>query len=192
MFLSKSFHNMIDADARAHQLYVQNAGWTAFPTYISFERINLNYQFFPHFHPYVAVNRAAVPMMKLSLLERLKEGGLPELEDSDTLYMPQPNPPPGQPKQALVVIPNSTRASLSASIAALRPSDNSTLALTAGTPLTLADNTLVTVPKGTLCSDSPPMPAAPIFSCRTAAVNCFTRGYYEPLLRGARPIISCS
>ncbi|PZN78313.1 MAG: insecticidal toxin protein [Candidatus Methylumidiphilus alinenensis] len=150
MFLSKSFHNMIDADARAHQLYVQNAGWTAFPTYISFERINLNYQFFPHFHPYVAVNRAAVPMMKLSLLERLKEGGLPELEDSDTLYMPQPNPPPGQPKQALVVIPNSTRASLSASIAALRPSDNSTLALTAGTPLTLADNTLVTVPKGTL------------------------------------------
>ena len=96
MKLATSFHNSIDA-ARAYQIYASEGRWIPVPIYITTRSVN--YEFFPHFHPYVAANRARVPGMKLSLMERLKEGGLPELEDSDTLYMPQPNPPAGQPLQ---------------------------------------------------------------------------------------------
>jgi hypothetical protein len=149
MKLSTSFHNMIDANARAFQVYTGDNGWIPFPIYITFKYRSANYQFFPHFHPYVAANRAAVPGMKLSLIERLKEGGLLELQDSDTLYMPQPNPPAGQPLQPLTVVPNSTRATLSAATSAVRPSDGTVLSLSAGTPLTLPDGAAATVPAGT-------------------------------------------
>jgi hypothetical protein len=148
MKLSQSFHNTLDANARAYQMYSNN-GWEPWPHYITIRNRSLNYLFFPHFHPYVASNRAAMPGMKLSLMERMKEGGLPELEDSDTLYMPQPNPPSGQPLQPLTVIPASTRATLAVGTSAVRPSDGAILSLAAGTPLTLPDLTNVTVPMGT-------------------------------------------
>ena len=48
------------------------------------------YQFYPFFHPYVGRDRAFVSGVKLSLIQRLRDGGVPELEASDTLYMPQP------------------------------------------------------------------------------------------------------
>lgn len=147
MKLSNSFHNTIDLNTRAYQINT-TGGWIPYPIYISFKNRSLNYQFFPHFHPYVAGNRAFVPNIQLSLIERLKEGGFPELQASDILYMPQPNPA-NQP-QPLVVIPGSTRATLSAATAAVRSSDGATLSLAAGTPLTLPDGTVATVPAGTV------------------------------------------
>jgi hypothetical protein len=146
MYLTQSFHNTIDTNARAYQLYNPAGRWIPFPIYITFKERSLNYLFSPHFHPYVAANRAFVPGMQLSLIQRLRDGGLPELEDSDTLYLPQPNPPAGQPMQPLTVIPGSTRATLSAGTSAVRPSDGTVLNLSAGTPLTLPDGTMVTVP----------------------------------------------
>jgi len=150
MKLTQSFHNTIDANARAYQLYTSPGGWVPYPVYITVRDRSVNYQFFPHFHPYVAGNRAFVPGVKLSLIERLKDGGLPELLDSDTLYLPQPNPPSGQPLQPLTVISGSTRVTLSQDTSATRPSDGTILSLTAGTPLTLPDGIIVTVPAGTL------------------------------------------
>jgi hypothetical protein len=149
MYLTQSFHNAIDTSARAYQLYDPAGRWIPFPIYITFKERSLNYLFSPHFHPYVAANRAFIPGMQLSLIQRLRDGGLPELEDSDTLYLPQPNPPAGQPLQPLTVIPGSTRATLSAGISAVRPSDGTVLNLSAGTPLTLPDGTAVTVPAST-------------------------------------------
>jgi len=147
MKLSNSFHNTIDLNTRGYQINTPG-GWIHYPTYISFKDRSLNYQFFPHFHPYVAGNRAFVPNMQLSLIERLKEGGFLELQASDILYMPQPNPA-NQPRP-LVVVPGSTRATLSAAVSSLRPSDGATLSLVPGTPLTLPDGTVATVPAGTV------------------------------------------
>jgi hypothetical protein len=144
---SQSFHNTVDATARAFQVNT-GGSWVPFPVYISFKDRSLNYQFFPHFHPYVAANRGFVAGMKLSLMERLKDGGFPELQDSDTLYMPQPNSTTSP--QPLVVIPGSTRATLTAAVSAVRPSDGLSLNLAVGTPVTLPDLTTVTVPKNTL------------------------------------------
>jgi hypothetical protein len=146
MKLSESFHNTVDATARAYQVNTSE-GWVPFPVYISFKERSLNYQFFPHFHPYVAANRSLVAGMKLSLMERLKDGGFPELQDSDTLYMPQPNLTTSP--QPLVVIPGSTRATLTAAVTVVRPSDGAILNLAIATPLTLPDLTTVTVPKNT-------------------------------------------
>ena len=150
MALLQSFHNTIDLQARAYQIYTSDRGWISFPIYITIRDRSLNYQFFPHFHPYVAANRASIAGMKLSLVERLKEGGLTELGGSDALYMPQPNPPTGQPIQPLAVIPGSTRATLAATTTVVRPADGTNLSLTPGTPLTLPDLILVTVPAGTV------------------------------------------
>lgn len=145
---TQSFHNTIDAAVKSYQVYTKPVGWGPFPIYISFKDRSLNYQFFPHFHPYVASNRAFVANMKLSLMERLKEGGLPELEDSDTLYMPQPNPP--NSPLPLAVIAGSTRITLTASVSATRVSDGTSLTLAAGTPMTLPGGIVATVPKDTL------------------------------------------
>jgi hypothetical protein len=131
--IAQSFHNTIDAQARAYQFY-NGEIWINYNPFITLTNRKLSYQFFPHFHPYVP-----------DLIHRLNDGGLPELEDSDTLYLPQPNPPPGQP---LTVIPDSTRATLLNAAAGSRP-DGSAAPLTAGTPLTLAHGTVVTVPSGT-------------------------------------------
>jgi len=150
MKLSQSFHDTVDLNARAYQIYTNPGGWVPFPIYITFRERSLTYQFFPHFHPYIAANRAFVPDLKLSLVERLKDGGLPELEDSDTLYLTQQTPPAIQPAQPLAVVPGSTRIALSAATSATRTSDGTVLSLNAGTPMTLPDGIVVTVPAGTL------------------------------------------
>jgi hypothetical protein len=131
--LLQSFHNTVDRQARAYQYYTGD-GWINYNPFITLTDRSLTYQFFPHFHPYVP-----------DLIQRLNNGGFSELQDSDTLYLPQPNPPPGQP---LNVIPDSTRATLLSATAGTRP-DGSPTPLTAGTPLTLVHGTIVTVPAGT-------------------------------------------
>jgi hypothetical protein len=146
-----SFHNSIDRNARAYQIFSAGS-WIPNQLYITLRERSLNYRFFPHFHPYVAANRAFVPGMQLSLIQRLQEGGLAALEDSDTLYLPQPNPPAGRSLQPLVVVPGSTRAALSADATAVRPADGTTLSLAAGTPLTLPDGIIVTISSGTIVS----------------------------------------
>jgi receptor-binding and translocation channel-forming TcA subunit of Tc toxin len=146
--VTKSFHDAIDAEARAYLSYV-GGNWQPQPTSITLKQRTVAYQFFPHFHPYVAANRAFVPNMQLSLIARLMDGGLTELQDSDTLYMPQPNPPSGKPLQPLAVISGSVRATLAGDTNATRTADGTSIALTAGTPLTLPDATQVTIPKGT-------------------------------------------
>jgi Tc toxin complex TcA C-terminal TcB-binding domain len=132
-----SFHNTID-NARAYQAYTVAGNWGIWNPYITIRNRSLTYQFFPHFHPYVA-----------QLIQRLNDGGFPELQQSDTLYLPQPNPPSGQPLQPLNVIAGSTRATLLAGATGQRPNGGPSIALTAGTPLTLPDGTSMTVPKGT-------------------------------------------
>jgi len=132
-----SFHNTID-NARAYQTYTLAGSWGYVSPFITIRNRSLNYQFFPHFHPYVP-----------DLIRRLNEGGFPELQQSDALYLPQPNPPSGQPFQPLDVIPGTTRATLLANGNGHRPNGGATVALTAGTPLTLPDGTQVTVNAGT-------------------------------------------
>jgi len=132
-----SLHNSIDI-ARANQTYTVNGDWQYVLQYITLVNRSLTYQFSPHFQPYVA-----------DLIKRLNDGGVAELQQSDTLYLPQPNPPSGQPLQPLNVIPNSTRATLNANESGNRPNGGPAIALTAGTPLTLPDGTTVTVKAGT-------------------------------------------
>jgi hypothetical protein len=136
MATTKSFHNTVDS-ARMYLSYT-GSGWKTGSTYITFRNRSLTYQFFPHFHPYVP-----------ALIQRLNEGGFPELQDSDTLYLPQPNPPSGQPLQPLTPFPNSTRATLLANVPGQRPNGGPAIALSAGTPMTLPAGTTVTVPAGT-------------------------------------------
>src|SRR5262249_61769197 len=59
------------------------------------------------------------------------------------------NPSPPRVFNLPAVIPKSARPSLTANVAAVRPADGTTLSLTAGTPLTLPDQTIVTIPVGT-------------------------------------------
>jgi hypothetical protein len=134
--LSQSFHNSIDT-ARAYQTFT-TGGWITRPPFITLRERSLTYRFFTHFHPYVP-----------DLLQRLNENGFAALQESDTLYLPQPNPPSGQPMQPLSVIPNSTRATLLADVTGNRPNGGSSIALSAGTPLILPDGTGVIVKAGT-------------------------------------------
>src|ERR1039458_4928304 len=131
--ITQSFHNTVDTQARAYQYY-NGEGWINYNPFITLTDRSLTYQFFPHFHPYVP-----------DLIQRLNNGGFSELQDSDTLYLPQPNPLPGQP---LTVIPDSTRATLLKAASGTRP-DGSPAPLTAGTSMTLAHGTTVKVPSGT-------------------------------------------
>ena len=134
---TKSFHNSVDS-ARADKAY-NGASWTYINPYITTKNRRLKYQFFPHFHPYVP-----------DLIERLNEGGFASLQESDTLYLPQPNPPSGQPLQPLAVIPDSTRAILVANVTGNRPNGGAAITLSAGTPLTLPYGTTVNVAAGTV------------------------------------------
>jgi hypothetical protein len=127
---SKSFHNSYDIAVNSYQTYTVD-GWQK-GSYITLRNRSLDYLFFAHFHPYV-----------LPLIQRLNEGGIGELEDSDTLYLPQPSGGP------LTVIPNSTRAALLSAVTAHRP-DATSVSLSAGTPLTLPDGTPVRIAPGTL------------------------------------------
>lgn len=138
---TRSFHSTVDL-ARQYQAFTPANNWKAVPIYVTLRNRSLTYQFFPHFHPYVA-----------SLIERLNDGGFDALQDSDTLYLPQPNPPSGRPLQPLTVIPDSTRATLLANVTGNRPNGGPSVFLTAGTPLTLPADTMVTVKAGTVISN---------------------------------------
>src|SRR2546426_2813644 len=127
---SNSFHNLTDQQIHAYQTCVKGK-WGG-GSYVTLRNRSLTYQFFPHFHPYV------VP-----LVHRLNDGGISELQESDTLYLPLPPPTNGQPLP-LNVLPDTTRAILSKTVTAFRP-DNSAVSLSAGTPLTLPDNTMVAI-----------------------------------------------
>lgn len=133
MIANKSFHNLYDSQARAYQNF-QGSQWL--PWDYKLYR-STTYRFFAHFHPYVP-----------RLISRLNDGGVAELQDSDTLYLPQPNPPAGQPLQPLLIIADSTRATLTANVTGTRP-DGTAVPLTAGIGLTLADSTFITIPAGT-------------------------------------------
>jgi hypothetical protein len=151
MALAKSVHNSIDS-ARMYQAYT-GVDWRTYPIYITFRDRSVSYQFFPHFHPYVP-----------ALIQRLNEGGFPELQDTDTLYLPQPNPPPGQPLQPLTAIAGSTRATLLANVMGTRPNGGPSVALSAGTPITLPAGTTINVAAGTQVGhpdgSTAPLPAA--------------------------------
>ncbi len=129
MIPHNSFHNVVN-----------DSNSFLFGPYITLRNRNLAYQFFPHFHPYVP-----------DLIHRLNDGGVDELLASDTLYLPQPNPPSGQPVQPLMVIPDSTRATLLTAVNnATRSNGGAVIPLTAGTPITLPAGTTVTVAAGTI------------------------------------------
>jgi hypothetical protein len=135
--LIESFHNLTDTQVRAFQAYKPGTGWgTGWVRWITLRDRSLTYQFFPHFHPYVH-----------HLTQRLNEGGIGALQDSDTWYEPQPNPSNGH-LLPLTVLPNSTRAILSAAVTGTRP-DGTNVSLSAGTPLVLPDSATVTIPAGT-------------------------------------------
>jgi hypothetical protein len=147
---ASSFHNLMEY-TRAYQTYTVGGLWKNIPSYITLRQRSLTYQFFPHFHPYVGGHRAALPnvlLSQLSLIQRLNDGGLDELQDSDTLYMPQPNS--STAPAPMTVQPDSTRATLTASVTATRPDGSASVMLPAGTPLTLPDTTPVSVPSGTV------------------------------------------
>ena len=137
MALPQSFHNLYDSKVRPYQTLTGGGIWTPIQRYVTLRDRSLTYQFFPHFHPYVT-----------ALMQRLNDGGFSELQDSDTVYLPQPNPPSGQPLQPLAVIPNSTRAMVSANIVGSNP-DGTSISLSAGTPITLPDGTTVSIAAGT-------------------------------------------
>src|ERR1700722_2024278 len=148
--LSTSFHDLVGS-ARAYQTYTVAGVWKPFPPYITIRQRALTYQMFLHDHPYVGGQRAAlanVSPSQLSLIQRLNDGGVDELQDSDTLYMPQPNP--SASPSPLTVQPGSTRATLTASVTATRPSGGASVSLPAGTPLTLPDLAQVKVPSETV------------------------------------------
>jgi hypothetical protein len=142
--LTESYHNTVDQAVRPFQNLTGIGIYQPREPFVS-QTQSLAYQFFPFFHPYVGRDRAFVQGVKLSLIQRLRDGGVAELQDSDTLYMPQPNPPASA--QPLVVQPNSSRAVLTAAVSATR-ADGSAAALAAGTPLTLPDGASVTVASG--------------------------------------------
>lgn len=140
-----SFHNTIDGTVRPFQIYTAEKGWQSTSTVVALSE-SVGYQFYPFFHPYVGRDRAFVANMKLSLMQRLNDGGVTELLGSDTLYMPQPNPT--STSQPLQVLANSTQAVLAANITGTRPDSGDSVALTAGTPLNLPDGTAVQVASG--------------------------------------------
>jgi hypothetical protein len=145
--INQSFHNTIDQTVRPYQTYTSIGVWGPTASVVA-RTESVGYQFYPFFHPYVGRDRAAIPNvtppLMLSLIQRLREGGVSELEASDTLYMPQPQPQPPANALPLTVLPNSTRATLAANVTAKRP-DGTNVNLTAGTPLTLPDGTSVLV-----------------------------------------------
>src|SRR5271165_5974268 len=132
--LNQSFHNTVDNTVRPYQSNTIYGTWVPISTVVSRTQ-SVAYQFYPFFHPYVGRDRAYVSGVMLSLIQRLRDGGVAELLESDTLYMPQPNPPGSA--QPLTVLPNSTRATLAADVSATRPIDGTSVTLTAGTPLNL-------------------------------------------------------
>ena len=143
--VNTSFHNTVDQTVRPWQTYTTAGIWVPVDNVTVTLDESIAYQFYPFFHPYVGRERSYVPNMEFSLIQRLNDGGVEELEASDTLYLPQPNPPSSA--TPIEVQPNSTRAILAAAVAATR-ADGTSVALTAGTPLTLPDTTPVNIAGG--------------------------------------------
>jgi Tc toxin complex TcA C-terminal TcB-binding domain len=149
-----SFHDLID-ESRSYLTYTVGGQYKFPPAYVTLRQRSLTYQMFPHFHPYVGSHRGAlanVPPAQTSLIGRLNDGGVDELQDADTLYMPQPNSTTAP--LPLQVQPGSTRATLTASTTATRPNGGPAVTLPAGTPITLPDATQVTVPSGTVIANT--------------------------------------
>jgi hypothetical protein len=147
---TKSFHSLVDTNARAYQTHTVEGDWKYFPQKVTTRNRSISYQFFSHFHPYVGGNRSAlsnVPSAQLSLIQRLNDGGVSALQVSDTLYMPQPNP--ANNPSPLDVLPDSTRATLTVTVSGIRLGSGTTVSLSAGTPLTLPYGTTVNVAAGT-------------------------------------------
>jgi hypothetical protein len=152
--LITSFHNLVDTN-RAYLSAAAGGIWNPIPPYITLRQRSLTYQFYPHFHPYVGGSRgglANVPSSQLSLIQRLNDGGIDELQDADTVYLPQPNPAANP--QPLTVTPGSTRATLTTAVTGTRPDGASTVQLPAGTAMTLPDGTAVTIPATTTVAAS--------------------------------------
>lgn len=132
---AKSFHNIVDEKARRYQKY-NGKNWIAGNPYTTYSIKDVTYQFFTHFHPYVA-----------NLIQNLDDGGIAELQAADTIYQPDTPTAPvsGNP---ILVRPNTSRAIL-LTAAAVTLSDGSTINLTAGTPLTVADGINIILPNPT-------------------------------------------
>lgn len=139
MAKATTFHDSIER-ARSYQKFT-GVSWLPADEYITLRNRSLTYRFSTHFHPHVA-----------SLIQRLNALGFPALQDADTLYLPQPNPPAGQPMLPLRPIPGSTRATLMANVTGQRPQGGPAVALSAGTPLLLPDGCTITVPANTVVS----------------------------------------
>ena len=103
---------------------------------------------------FILMSVPAVPSFRVCrqidflLIQRLLDGGVSESQDSDTLYMPQPNP--AAAPLPLAVLADSTRATLAAALTGHRPNGGPAVSLSAGTPLTLPDGTAVNAAIGTL------------------------------------------
>lgn len=132
MKVDQSFHNTYDSRVRPYQTYAVGKGWRD-GHYVTLRDRSVEYEFFAHFHPYM-----------VQLVQRLNDGGIPELQDSDTLYLPQPSD-----SQPLVVLPHSTRAVI-ASVTNATRDDGTPVSLTPGTPLTLPDGTYVQIAANTV------------------------------------------
>jgi hypothetical protein len=96
MTKTPAFHGYPDARIRPYQTYRPDLGWTStIVRHITTEERSLSYQFFPHYHPYVA-----------ELIKRLVNGDLADLQATDTDYRTNPDGsfvtlPNGKPRPVL-------------------------------------------------------------------------------------------
>ncbi|HTC22697.1 MAG TPA: insecticidal toxin protein, partial [bacterium] len=130
-----SFHNNLDAADRSYQSF-QGGEWGIYngPIFSTVDR-GLSYQFFPHFHPYVK-----------TLSEKLVNSGISSLLGMDIQFVPNPTM-----DGSIQAIANSTRMVLYLPSGQL--SDSNGNAVYSGAPLTLADETVVSLSNGTALLD---------------------------------------
>ena len=138
---ASSFHNALDANVRPYQGYQVVGGWGPINANIlTTYNLDVTYQFFPHFHPYV-----------LQLARELSEtDSVFDLLAMNVSYQANPD-------GSLQAIRNSTRAVLSAAPTSTQLLDANQNKVLAGAPLTLMDAgspLSVLIPNGTLCVNS--------------------------------------
>lgn len=73
---STKFHGYYDAQVRPYLQYVGDRGWINLPKPVTVQERTLSYQFYPHFHPYVA-----------ELVKQLIEKSVRGLQAEDTEYL---------------------------------------------------------------------------------------------------------
>jgi hypothetical protein len=133
----RSFHNEIDTNVHAYQMYQPKSGWGANPaTLLTTYSLNLTYQFYPHFHPYV-LQLARELSNTDSVFDLLAMNVLYQQANSDG---------------SLVAIPDSTEALLFSLSGTVQAVDSNQNPLLAGASLTLLDSNAplsVNVPTGT-------------------------------------------